>query len=261
MEKKIYVTTSGSGDQVIVWLHGLWGGGNYYRHLDITAHLPQELTHVFPDELGFGKSTKPDIEYTPLVHAKALADILPRDKKVILIGFSFGALLAVNFAKFYPDRIKSLILISPPIYKNTKEAKKYLSTKWLTRLTIESPFLTKLICKAFCKTRILSLAAPLFAEREMKKTSIGVTQHTWQSYWSSFNNVLLYSSVFGDLDKVVKKINTLIIYGDLDNYLPFDNLQELRSGKLRIVKISGAGHDLFRAHLGKCLEAIGKFIS
>jgi pimeloyl-ACP methyl ester carboxylesterase len=70
---------------------------------------------VVPDQLGFGKSAKPDIRYN--------FDLLARNTKMLLdslgvvraaiVGHSFGGMLAVYFARDYPETTAVLALENP----------------------------------------------------------------------------------------------------------------------------------------------------
>lgn len=259
MRQRLFYTKKGYGDEIIVWLHGLWGGGNYYREFGMPVFTQQKFTQIFPDELGFGKSQKPKIAYTPQAHAQSLSAILPLGKRVTLIGFSLGSILALEFAKYYPERVKNLVLICPPFYKSRMEAVKYLSKKLVGRHTLHHPFFTMLICKSLCATKLLSLIVPIFAARGFKKISMGCTNHTWHSYYSTFNECFLKPS-FEDAQDVIPLTPTLIIYGDNDTYLSQGNLEEIRSKNLKKIKIGGAGHDLFFTEFENCQKQISKFM-
>jgi len=70
---------------------------------------------VVPDQIGFGKSSKPDIRYH--------FDLLARNTKMLLdslgvtraaiVGHSFGGMLSVYFARDYPETTAVLALENP----------------------------------------------------------------------------------------------------------------------------------------------------
>ncbi len=254
-QSPIFFTKKGKGKPV-VFLHGLWGGGNYFREFDSVQLAGYEL--YFPDELGFGKSPKPNIEYTPRVHCEALMQILPKDKKLVLIGHSFGTSLAIYFAKYFPERVEKLILISPLAYNSIEEAKKFLSTRLITRLTIERPFVAKLICKTVCSTGILGLISPFFVRGHKRKYIGGCTNHTWHSYYSSFVECLLSEPLAPVLDRISVTIPTLLVYGDKDNYTSSQEINQMVGKKLKVVKTSG-GHNLFFDKMAWSQDLIGRF--
>jgi pimeloyl-ACP methyl ester carboxylesterase len=71
---------------------------------------------IVPDQIGFGKSSKP-AAYQFSFHAladntRALLDSLGVDK-VIVVGHSMGGMLAVRFSLLYPERVSRLALVDP----------------------------------------------------------------------------------------------------------------------------------------------------
>ena len=240
MDYKLFSTTKGTGDNLILFLHGLWGGGNYFRELDFSDL--DNTTQIFPDEIGFGKSEKPDIEYTPELHCRLLEQSLPKKVQVTIIAHSFGTVLALQFLELYPERVKQIILVSPLIYKNTEEAEKYLSTNFISKLTIEKPLLTKVICKSVCSTGILGKVSPFFVTPARRKFIGGCTQHTWHSYYSTFTNCILKHPTFDVAKKNKDTIPMLLIYGDQDNYANYENTNQLSGKSITKIEVIDADH-------------------
>jgi pimeloyl-ACP methyl ester carboxylesterase len=70
---------------------------------------------VVPDQIGFNKSSKPDLDYTfegLSANTVALLDAL-QIRNVVLVGHSTGGMLAVRMASAYPQRIEKLVLEDP----------------------------------------------------------------------------------------------------------------------------------------------------
>jgi pimeloyl-ACP methyl ester carboxylesterase len=70
---------------------------------------------VVPDQIGFNKSSKPDLDYTfeaLAANTVALLDALQL-RTVVLVGHSTGGMLAVRMASIYPERIERLVLEDP----------------------------------------------------------------------------------------------------------------------------------------------------
>jgi pimeloyl-ACP methyl ester carboxylesterase len=100
--------------QTVVLLHGKSFSGDYWgRTIAMLAGKGYRV--VTPDQLGFGKSAKPDIRYS--------FDLLGRNTKMLLdrlgvtraaiVGHSFGGMLAVYFARDYPETTAVLALENP----------------------------------------------------------------------------------------------------------------------------------------------------
>jgi pimeloyl-ACP methyl ester carboxylesterase len=70
---------------------------------------------VVPDQIGFGKSSKPTFAYSFDAMARNTAALL--DKlgvgKVDVVGHSMGGMLAVRFTRSYPERVDRLVLEAP----------------------------------------------------------------------------------------------------------------------------------------------------
>jgi len=104
----------GNGKAVLL-LHGKNFGGAYW---DSTAKAltQQGYRVIMPDQIGFGKSSKPaTLQYSFQLLArntKALLDTLKVDK-VSVLGHSMGGMLATRFTLMYPERVEKLILENP----------------------------------------------------------------------------------------------------------------------------------------------------
>jgi pimeloyl-ACP methyl ester carboxylesterase len=98
----------------IVLLHGKNFGGYYFRNV-IARLSAAGYRVVVPDQIGWGKSPKPDIHYSfqqLAANTAALLDAL-QVGNVAVLGHSTGGMLAVRFALMYPDRVTHLILEDP----------------------------------------------------------------------------------------------------------------------------------------------------
>ncbi|RFS23549.1 alpha/beta hydrolase [Chitinophaga silvatica] len=109
------VQPSKPNGKTIVLLHGKNFNGAYW---DKTA---ADLSNngyrvVIPDQIGFGKSSKPkcfQYSFQQLAqNTKLLLDSLQIDKAAIL-GHSMGGMLATRFALMYPNTTEKLILENP----------------------------------------------------------------------------------------------------------------------------------------------------
>jgi pimeloyl-ACP methyl ester carboxylesterase len=98
----------------VVLLHGKNFYGGYWENT-IAALSSAGYRVIVPDQLGFGKSSKPDIHYSFDLLASQTAALLDHLKvpKAAVVGHSMGGMLAVRFARNYPDRTTHLILENP----------------------------------------------------------------------------------------------------------------------------------------------------
>jgi pimeloyl-ACP methyl ester carboxylesterase len=95
-----------------VFLHG---AGSTRMWLPFYERMSATLDFVAPEHPGFGDTPAPDwLEgFDDLVlHYRDLLEVLGLER-VHLIGFSLGGWIAADFAIYYPERLRSLTLITP----------------------------------------------------------------------------------------------------------------------------------------------------
>ena len=99
----------------VLLLHGKNFNG-YYWESTAKALLTAGYRVVIPDQIGFGKSSKPrryQFSFQQLaVNTRALLDHLGI-RTASVVGHSMGGMLAVRFALIFPDRVEKLALINP----------------------------------------------------------------------------------------------------------------------------------------------------
>jgi pimeloyl-ACP methyl ester carboxylesterase len=100
--------------RTVVLMHGKNFGGYYWANV-IAFLTSSGYRVVVPDQIGWGKSSKPEIRYS--FHLLAANTVQLLDKlgigRVVVIGHSTGGMLAVRFALSYPDRVSQLVLEGP----------------------------------------------------------------------------------------------------------------------------------------------------
>jgi pimeloyl-ACP methyl ester carboxylesterase len=100
--------------RTVVLLHGKNFYGEYWANT-IRALRGAGYRVVVPDQIGFGKSSKPDIAYSfdlLAQHTAQLLDLL-KISRVAVVGHSMGGMLAVRFARNYAQRTTQLVLENP----------------------------------------------------------------------------------------------------------------------------------------------------
>ncbi|SFC61762.1 Pimeloyl-ACP methyl ester carboxylesterase [Parapedobacter composti] len=101
--------------KTVLLLHGKNFNGAYWEQT--AKDLAQAgFRVVMPDQIGFGKSSKPHrIQYSFQLLAKNTRTLLDSldIARVHVLGHSMGGMLATRFALMYPDRTETLILENP----------------------------------------------------------------------------------------------------------------------------------------------------
>jgi pimeloyl-ACP methyl ester carboxylesterase len=108
------IAPSKPNGKAIVLFHGKNFNGYYWKDV-IPALLEKGYRVIIPDQLGWGRSDKPDLHYSFHMLAnnnKMLLDSLQL-KKVLIMGHSMGGMLAIRFALLYPGMTEKLVLENP----------------------------------------------------------------------------------------------------------------------------------------------------
>jgi pimeloyl-ACP methyl ester carboxylesterase len=119
-----------SNGKTVLLFHGKNFAGYYWTDV-ITALTKNGYRVVVPDQIGFGKSSKPLIHYSFHLLAsqnRKLLDTLNLEK-VIVLGHSMGGMLATRFALMYPHKVEKLILENPIGLEDYKAFVPYVSTE------------------------------------------------------------------------------------------------------------------------------------
>ena len=107
---KIHYQEAGSGPAVIL-LHGL--GGDVSNWAQTIGPLSQKYRVIVPDQIGFGRSDKPMINY----RVGTLVDFLDGFYKELkldrasLVGNSLGGWTAAAYALAHPEKVERLVLV------------------------------------------------------------------------------------------------------------------------------------------------------
>ena len=138
----------------VLLLHGKNFCGAYWGPLiDDLAAAGYRV--VVPDQIGFGKSTKPHtLQYSFHLLAqntRALLDELGVNDTVVL-GHSMGGMVATRFALMYPDRTRALVLTNPIGLEDWKQ--------WVPYQSVDAWY-----------------------ANELKKTRAGIEQYQRESYY------------------------------------------------------------------------------
>lgn len=102
--------------KVALLLHGKNFSGFYWKRI-ATELMQRGYRVIIPDQIGFGKSSKPKFYQYSFVqmamNTEALLKHLAIKDKVSVVGHSMGGMLAVHYALNYQDQVKQVILINP----------------------------------------------------------------------------------------------------------------------------------------------------
>jgi len=116
---KIHYQEAGSGPAVIL-LHGL--GGDSSNWAPNIVPLSKSYRVLVPDQIGFGHSDKPMINYRVATLVDFLDDFMKELKinRASLVGNSLGGWTAAAFTLQHPDKVDRLVLVDAAGYSLDK---------------------------------------------------------------------------------------------------------------------------------------------
>lgn len=224
-----YVPADKPSDTAIIFLHGLtgshrsWGEGFY--------KLRKNVALYFVDLIGLGFSAKPDIAYTLEDHIQYIHKFINKnvpEKKIILVGHSMGALIALTYTAKYPGTIQKAFLISLPYYYSREEAITHIKgAQPFKYFAIDSP-VTHFTCLMIC-TVFGSLSRqimPLFNPHVPRKIVQDYFRHSYKSVMRTLQNVVYAQNVPVVItSKTSHKL--VFIHGAKDKTCPVSHVEEL----------------------------------
>jgi proline iminopeptidase len=113
---RLHLETQGdSKNDTLILLHG--GPGNDYRHLLGLTPLSEDYQLVFYDQRGAGLSERVPSNKVDLEQLVSELDAIGRhfspERKLRILGHSWGGMLAAAYLERHPDRVSHLVLVEP----------------------------------------------------------------------------------------------------------------------------------------------------
>ena len=239
--------------QAIIFLHGIIGSRRFWPKE--FHQLSDNATLYFVDLLGFGYSAKPNVSYTLETHVNALRKFIikeVKEKKITIVGHSFGAILGLAYAEKYPQNIDKLFLLALPYYNSEKEAIRYATSATTPNFFALDVFPTFVACKLFCFlggpfTKYLMPYLYKNLPREVAKDAL---LHSYNSAISSTYNGIYRQNIPALLSHVIKE-KTTIIHGTADAMIPEKNIKNLAKKYNLKLEIIAKGSHIFPIEFAK----------
>lgn len=111
----MYIKPKNFTGKHVMLLHGKNFNGAYWR-TTIEALTKEGYAVIVPDQIGFGKSSKPEYyQYTFQQLAENTQQVLDtlQVEKTSVLGHSMGGMIATRYALMYPDKVEKFILCNP----------------------------------------------------------------------------------------------------------------------------------------------------
>src|SRR5262249_13200829 len=109
---RVSFQVAGSGDQVVVLLHGITSTAEAWR--EVMPQLPERSTLTAPARTGHGRSATPRGDYSLGAYAAGVRDLLAvlGYERGTVVGHSFGGGIAMQFSYLFPEYVDRMALIS-----------------------------------------------------------------------------------------------------------------------------------------------------
>ncbi len=214
----------GAGPAVLL-LHGLGGTADFWQ--PIVADLARTHTVICPDLLGFGFSEKPRVDYTPVLHARAVAAVLRAiDTTTVhaVVGHSCGGVVAVTLLASGAARAEQLALVATPYPSPRFPVRRELLKSPRDRLMLAWTPLAHLVHLTFSVFWPLLRYLPV--PDYLDGAWVGYMEHTIPSYVGTAEECLFRA----DLDLLLPALQdypTLLLYGQQDRTVPLSHGQRL----------------------------------
>jgi pimeloyl-ACP methyl ester carboxylesterase len=106
--------TGPANGHTVLLLHGNNFGGFYFKVI-IDALTREGFRVIVPDQIGYGKSSKPIAPYNFNSQARNTWRILQHEQieRVMVIGHSMGGMLAARFATQFPKAVERVVIYNP----------------------------------------------------------------------------------------------------------------------------------------------------
>lgn len=116
---RVHVQQMGDGPPVVVFVHGMLVDNMASWFFTLAPAVAEQARAVLYDLRGHGKSERTETGYTLpelVADLDALLDALEFHRPVVLVGNSFGGLLALDYALAHQERVAGLVLIDANVH-------------------------------------------------------------------------------------------------------------------------------------------------
>lgn len=242
----------GKGDKTLLFLHGLSSNADAWSK-NIEA-LKENYTCVAVDLPGHGKSSKPEVVYTPTFFADIVSKFIKKKrlKNVILVGHSMGGQASMKLALQHPEVVKKLVLIAPAgLEKFTKDQGNILKSVYTAEVVKNTT--NEQIAKNYALNFFEQPAevSKMIEDRIRIKQASDFDAHCNAIVKSVFG--MLDDPVHDDLEKISQK--TLVVFGNKDMLIPNRYLHPT----LTIQDVGSVAADKIKNATVKYIENCGHF--
>jgi pimeloyl-ACP methyl ester carboxylesterase len=237
----------------LLMIHGLGDEADTWRHVFLP--LAENYHTLALDLPGFGRSGKPEVDYTPQFMMETIIEFLDQLEITgsILMGSSLGGILAHGLALNNPTRVNGLILVGGALLQSKPMGD---MSMWLMRLPLLGEWLYTRLRKdpdaAFNSLSNVYHALEGLPESDRKFLYTRVNQRVWsdgqrRGYFSTLRNLTPWvKQIQADLSERLMGLEmpTLILRGEFDGLFSETNAKGIAATQPYAEKatIEEAGH-------------------
>ena len=251
-EYSIRYFEEGQGETIIL-IHGIGQAMYTFRK---NVRVLSEHCHVITiDLLGHGLSSKPEIDYTIDDFSKLIVDFMDAMdiKKASLLGFSTGAIIALDVAIKYPEYVKRLFLLSPGgVTKTYPSLIKHFST----------PIISDIIFTFFNKAMVKKVLDQAYFDPTFVTTDVVRHYHKVLSDKQNLDATIIAYSNWDD-SNIAYELSSVqapayIFWGEEDTWHPIEMLELYEDALPEVYSatLASCGHLLHE----ECADEINKKI-
>jgi pimeloyl-ACP methyl ester carboxylesterase len=135
---RIAYTRHGAGSPVLL-VHGIYAGASSFEWRNTVPGLLERHTVFTVDLLGFGRSDRPDVRYTPGLYQALLGDVVTRviQEPCAVVAGGLSAAQLVALAARDPRQIAALALVAPTGVAHRREL--HATVGGASRLLLDAP--------------------------------------------------------------------------------------------------------------------------
>lgn len=211
--QKIHYLEAGAGP-VVILLHGL-GGDSTNWALTLPA-LSANYRVIAPDQIGFGKSDKPVINYRVATLVEFLSVFYKKlgIEKATLVGNSLGGWTAAAFALAYPERVEKLVLVDAAGYSPKRLGVPALGAEFYSIL---NPATTADLRRTF---KLVFYNQAMFTDQVIEQQFTTKLKRGDGQTINAFVDSIMRGEDYLDESAVKIKTPTLVIWGREDGLTP-----------------------------------------
>jgi len=201
-----------------------------------------------------------DVESTGSFREKARDRILKAEKrKVVLLGWSLGAIAALEIASEMPEHLDSMVLISPTA-RFTQDRMSGYRSGWSAKVL--DRMIKKLALEG--KETVESFRENLLSESDRIKMTQGILEDQPPQADYKLRLGLEYLKEADLRERICRiKVPTLMVHGEEDEIVPSEAskyMAERNPDCFKLRTIEGCGHIPFLTETELCLEHIREFM-